>query len=306
MKKIFVVTFLVILSAITALSCKSKSSPAAPASTATPQAPVLTLTITPTSTITESMTITATITITATATATVTATATRNYAEITGSILMPADQTGYPYQVIVDLNTDFSDGFYMKSGTCPAGTSVPYSLTGPAGTYYIYAVVKLQSSAMEPPKPGDYVGIYDGAATAVWPDQVPQQVTVVNNEVKTGINIKVDQAFVNLNGTYTPVNPSMGIKGGAVFLDADNDPTNGYYSTDPFITVNGQANYAYNLLCLFPGDYMLYGFIDLDGSNSINSGDDYDIYNGGSQFTITDIHVGSTGSPRDLNGSIKP
>jgi len=83
-------------------------------------------------------------------------------AQITGSLILPADATGKPFIVAVDDNFDADDGFTkVKAGTCVEGLNQEYTIANvPSGAYYIYAVVWVVAAAYATPESGDYVGYY--------------------------------------------------------------------------------------------------------------------------------------------------
>jgi hypothetical protein len=64
-----------------------------------------------------------------------------------------------------DLNGD--NGFVASTtGTCGTATAVNYSISDvPAGTYYIYAGVRVISAPNTAPQSGDYLGFYGGSLT---------------------------------------------------------------------------------------------------------------------------------------------
>ena len=90
------------------------------------------------------------------------------YATITGTLTLPAEASGKEYFVLVDNDTTGDNGYINATiGTCGSGTTVDYSISNvPAGTYYLYAVVRIVSVHDSPPEPCDYLGYYGTGSTA--------------------------------------------------------------------------------------------------------------------------------------------
>ncbi len=83
-------------------------------------------------------------------------------ATVIGTLFLPAEANGKEYVVIVDNDTDGDNGWIAATvGTCGSGTTVSYSINDvPAGTYYVYAVVRIVSDHDSSALPGDYIGFY--------------------------------------------------------------------------------------------------------------------------------------------------
>jgi hypothetical protein len=97
---------------------------------------------------------------------------------VNGTLTLPAEANGKEYIVIVDNDTEGDNGWINATvGTCVSGTTVDYSISNvPAGTYYIYAVVRIVSAHDSPAEDGDYIGFYGSGeappenANAIVPD----------------------------------------------------------------------------------------------------------------------------------------
>ena len=83
-------------------------------------------------------------------------------ATVTGTLTLPADASGKEYFIIIDSDTDGDNGYVNATiGTCGSGTTVDYSISNvPAGTYYVYAGVRIVSDHDSSPQNGDYIGFY--------------------------------------------------------------------------------------------------------------------------------------------------
>ena len=88
-------------------------------------------------------------------------------ATVSGTLTLPAPAAGMIYYVAVDDDATGDNGDVTSTtGSCPAGTSVPYMIENvPSGTYYVYAVVWVVGTASEPPVAGDYYGFYGTGAS---------------------------------------------------------------------------------------------------------------------------------------------
>ena len=85
-------------------------------------------------------------------------------ATVEGKLTLPEPAPGRQYVVCVDQDYDGGNG-YVKFGlgVCGSDTEISYAISDvPAGTYYIYACVRIVSSHANPPEVGDYMGAYDG------------------------------------------------------------------------------------------------------------------------------------------------
>jgi hypothetical protein len=81
---------------------------------------------------------------------------------VTGTLTLPSEANGQEYWVLIDNDTNGDNGHIDATvGTCGSGTTVDYSLSNvPAGTYYVYAGVRVVSDFDSPPEDGDYFGFY--------------------------------------------------------------------------------------------------------------------------------------------------
>jgi len=81
---------------------------------------------------------------------------------VNGTLTLPEEAVNKEYVVIVDNDTEGDNGWAAATvGTCGSGTAVDYSITNvPAGTYYVYAVVRIVSAHDSPAEDGDYIGFY--------------------------------------------------------------------------------------------------------------------------------------------------
>ncbi len=107
-------------------------------------------------------------------------------ATVEGRLTLPTEANGKEYWVLIDNDINGDNGYLRAvSGNCGSGTSVNYSFSDvPAGTYYVYAGVRIVSSSDSAPENGDYVGIYGGTLSNA-PSQpnavVPSSGTVTFN-----------------------------------------------------------------------------------------------------------------------------
>jgi hypothetical protein len=93
----------------------------------------------------------------------------RDYADVSGTLTLPANASGKTYWVAIDNDIDGGNGvLYETTGTCGTGTKQDYSIPDVyKGTYYIHAIVYVVSSSIGPPSDGDYVGIYGGSLSSM-------------------------------------------------------------------------------------------------------------------------------------------
>lgn len=83
-------------------------------------------------------------------------------ATINGTLYLPAEANGKEYVVLVDDDTDGDNGWIAATeGICGTETTVNYSISDvPAGTYYVYAIVRIVSDPDAGAEKGDYIGYY--------------------------------------------------------------------------------------------------------------------------------------------------
>ncbi|MFC1769744.1 hypothetical protein ACFLZI_01650 [Nitrospirota bacterium] len=83
-------------------------------------------------------------------------------ATVSGTLTLPAAQSGKDYMVFIDTDDDGGNGFpHSVAGTCGASTTVSYSFPSaiPSGNYYVYALVYVVGPGGAPVA-GDYYGVY--------------------------------------------------------------------------------------------------------------------------------------------------
>lgn len=83
-------------------------------------------------------------------------------ANLIGQLVMPVPVDLPKYEVYLDNDQDLTNGFVLKdSGVCLCRDLVDYFFVdAPAGTYFLYAVVRINSADGAAPVSGDYIGIY--------------------------------------------------------------------------------------------------------------------------------------------------
>jgi hypothetical protein len=200
-----------------------------------------------------------------TITPTVTRTSTPAGGSVAGNLVLPSAQTGITWQVLVDTNTNFADGIVnMALGTCGISSNVPYSVTAPAGTYYVYAVVKTASELTQPPVQGDYIGSL-GATWPAW--SASANLAVIEGSMAFNADINMVLAANNVTGNIT-FPAAADLSNILLALDSDNDGSNGGIS---FMSINQIPNgtgttYGYGLLVLSAGNWYIYGMVDNDAS----------------------------------------
>jgi len=99
-------------------------------------------------------------------------------ATVTGTLTLPTEANGKEYIVAIDTDTEGSNGYIAATvGTCGSGTTVNYSITNvPEGTYYLWAVVRINSAHDSQTAYGDFIGFYGtglnppSSANAIVPD----------------------------------------------------------------------------------------------------------------------------------------
>ena len=91
---------------------------------------------------------------------------------LSGTLTLPAAIPGRTYVVILDNDTDGSNGYITtKYGVCGTGVSVNYSMLSPLpGNYYLYAIVDITGFLLGGggPTNGDYLGFYGGDTPATF------------------------------------------------------------------------------------------------------------------------------------------
>ncbi|MFP4467135.1 MAG: hypothetical protein ACLFP1_08795 [Candidatus Goldiibacteriota bacterium] len=196
---------------------------------------------------------------------------------ISGNLLLPEPLEGRHFKVIVDTDLHIEENAAEYTGVCGAGVSIPYSVTITPGNYYIYTFINEDGDYSNPPVQGDYIGIYGGD----WPSLIPESANLLLEE---GEEIQADdiamaQAYNNMTGTVTIPEPAQGHEY-IIMLDAGPQMGEGISGiARGFISEAGSA-FDYELLFPFPGDYAVYGFVDITGSG-IENGFEKGDYGGG-------------------------
>ncbi|MDY7034376.1 MAG: SBBP repeat-containing protein [Thermodesulfobacteriota bacterium] len=111
-------------------------------------------------------------------------------ATVTGTLTLPSDANGTEYFVIIDNDTDGDNGYIAAtSDTCGPGTTVDYPISNvPAGTYYIYACVRIVSTHDSPPESDDFFGFYGtGNSVPTEPNAVIPSSGTVSFDITLGI-----------------------------------------------------------------------------------------------------------------------
>lgn len=214
---------------------------------------------------------------------------TATFGTVSGNLILPAVQNGKNWSVIIDNDLNPLNGAYQNLGTCGSSTTVPYSVTAPAGTYYVYAKVDANATGDGGPDAGDYFGSY-GATYPNFPSS--PNVTVTNGSLTTGkdINLQIGNANVTCVVNFPA---DAGGADGVCFADTDLDGGNGFLSKDYQQIING-TSYTFHLCVPLPGNYYLVAFID--------KVDPPDIYSG----PQTGDYLGAYGQPSPIMVNINP
>ena len=113
---------------------------------------------------------------TSTATSTATPTPTQTYPlNVFGTVSLPATSNGKECAVVIDTDTDGSNGWVaIYFGTTNGPAQFQYSTGAPDGTYYIYGFVDESGDGiMNGPNEGDYFGYYGGGSGPFLPPPFP-------------------------------------------------------------------------------------------------------------------------------------
>jgi len=214
---------------------------------------------------------------------------TATYGTISGNLILPAAQNGKRWSVLVDNDLNPMNGAYENEGICGSSTTVPYSVTAPAGTYYVYVWVDANGTGDEGADAGDYFGSY-GATYPNFPSS--PNVTVTNGSSTTGkdITLKVGNANVTCVVNFPA---DAGGADGACLADNDLDGGNGFLSKDYQQVING-TSYTFHLCVPLPGNYYFLAFIDKVDPPDINSGPQ------------TGDYYGAYGQPMPVTVNINP
>jgi hypothetical protein len=82
---------------------------------------------------------------------------------LSGTMTIPADQTGKVFYITLDPDTNGGNSNYagFEMWACPSGTSISYGMVVIVpGTYYLYGGVNASGTSGNGPQPGDYFGFY--------------------------------------------------------------------------------------------------------------------------------------------------
>ncbi len=193
------------------------------------------------------------------------ATATPVGGTISGNIILPAAELGVTWQVLVDTDMNFNNGITnMVVGICPLGaTSIPYSVTAPAGTYYVYALVKTAGALTSPPIAGDLLG-WDGA---LYPASPSSAGVILNSQQQlAGQNITMVAATSNVSGTITMPANANGLPIILIISPTTNPAVAEFYvNVTPVAGMTG-TTYNYSTLCYMPGSFYITAQVSGDGS----------------------------------------
>lgn len=111
-------------------------------------------------------------------------------ANVVGQLSMPEAHDLPKFEVYLDDNLNPLDGFVKKvSDRCQCQLLIDYLFVdAPAGTYYVYGIVRLKSAEGTAPVAGDLVGYYTGTNN---PADPPVQVVVTaSGKVDALINMQ--------------------------------------------------------------------------------------------------------------------
>lgn len=191
--------------------------------------------------------------------------------EISGTITIPAGQNTKTLMLFIDMDLNPNNGNELTKtaetviSTDNAGT-FDYTVTGlPVGTYYVYAA----ATTGGPVESGDPVGIY-GTTYPVFPGSPNVSVTDSGN---TQADITMVVTTANLWGRmYLPA--AAPGKNYYVLLDTDTDGSNGFISLATGVC-GGSPYVDYSLAVPLPGNYYVYGYVDVDSSGGAPNCGDY-------------------------------
>jgi hypothetical protein len=220
---------------------------------------------------------------------------------ISGTINIPAGQTGKTINLQVDMDlSPFTSNNVATFNFGPLSathTSVSYSISGiPAGvSYYVYA----GATTSGPPVAGDAVGI----AGYTYPAFPASPNVAATSGGTTTANISMVVAANNVSGrVYMPAIPPMGSIWGVV-IDTDMDGGNGGQIAMAIGVIGvGSPNYFdYSMTLALPGDYFIYAVVDAGApydlmTNGPGCGDFMGFYN----FPLP-VHLTPSGSNTNLN-----
>lgn len=149
---------------------------------------------------------------------------------VKGTLTLPATANTKEWVVLIDTDRDGEEYVAYVLGNCGSGTTVNYSFSNiAAGTYYIYAMVRILSASGTPPENGDYVGIYGGTESN--PPSNPNAVIPLEGTVDFDITLSVmggstggSMSFNCTQGSFSAsgeFDPNFNNDQGAGWLDAE-------------------------------------------------------------------------------------
>jgi hypothetical protein len=196
---------------------------------------------------------------------------------VSGTINVPAGQAGKDMKVVIDM--DFSPdnpntlAQITLTVTDNSAHTYDYTFTGiPTGTYYVYTACMNHNS---PLLPGDALGVYG----STYPSFPASRNVTVNNGAITTANITMVVATANVTGRmYLPGNAAG--KTYYVVIDSDtNGGNNGQVGMAYGIVPTSNPYVDYSMVLPLPGNWYIYGGVDMDGSGGApNCGDYFGFY----------------------------
>ncbi len=188
---------------------------------------------------------------------------------VTGNLNLPGAQNGKAFKVSYYSSlSDLSNPVNSLSGTCGASATVPYSLTVSAGSYYITAVVDVDSNTFFfSPNAGDYLGVY-GTTWPVWPGSKNAAVS----SGSSSFDVNLVTASNNLSGTITIPADQAG-KQYWVLVDQDTNGGNSNYAALQMGNLPSGTAIPFAVVVMVPGTYYLYGGVNMDSSGPPVTGD---------------------------------
>jgi len=163
----------------------------------------------------------------------------------------------------------------QTSSVIGASTSVPYSITAPAGTYFVLAG---SSPSQGAPTFGDCVGSYNASYPAF---PASANVTVIAGQTTSNVNISANTVTNSIAGTVTlPASITVSntnyliavSKTIPVFTDGQSFNDNNTIG-ETISTVSGGNTISYSLANLLPGSFYIEAYVDTDGSGTVSAGD---------------------------------
>jgi hypothetical protein len=216
-------------------------------------------------------------------TATATATADTGVGYITGTVTLPGSKSGEELKVFIvnNLIDVVNNQINSMKVALDTQTSVAFSLTATAGTYYVIAAVM---PSVGPPALGDYVGIY-GATYPAFP--AARNVTV-HGGLTTTADVAAQTVVNSISGTITfPAAVSatphyyfvIMKQTAASFVTGQNifGDENGIIGMVPLgsTTSPSATSITYSIPILIPGSYVISVLVDSTNNGEIISTGDF-------------------------------